>query len=79
MGDELTDLEKAVLRIERGWWKIAHTRERAIRKELSMSPTKYHLLLSKMLDADHVWRADPVLIDRLRRLRGRRLAERGQA
>lgn len=78
MNPDLTDLEAAVLRIERGWWKIAPTRERAIRSELGMSPGKYHFLLSRMLDDARIWRADPAIVDRLRRLRDQRLIERGQ-
>ncbi|MEW6898704.1 DUF3263 domain-containing protein [Trueperella pyogenes] len=74
---ELTELERAVLRIEREWWRIAATREQAIRSELGMSPSKYYIQLSRMLDCERVWKADPVLVDRLRRLRDGRLAERG--
>lgn len=77
MEDELSDLERSILDIERGWWRLAPTREQAIRQELGMSPSKYYLLLSRMLDSPRVWKSDPVLIDRLRRLRDSRLAERG--
>ncbi|WP_197552655.1 DUF3263 domain-containing protein [Trueperella pecoris] len=74
--DELTELERTILRIERGWWHLGATRDQAIRSELGMSPSKYYMLLSRMLDSERVWRADPVLVDRLRRLREGRLAER---
>lgn len=73
---ELSEVERKILEVERGWWKLAPTREQAIWSELKMSETKYYLLLSRMLDSERVWRADPVLIDRLRGLREKRLAER---
>ena len=71
-------LQEQVLRIEKSWWKIANTREQAIRKELGISPLRYYMILSKLLDdADFYWQ-DPQLVDRLRALRRGRLAERGQ-
>ncbi len=73
---EVSEFELSVLEFERGWWRHGKTRDQAIRKVMSMSPIKYHLLLSHMLDSERVWRADPVLVDRLRRLRDERLAER---
>ena len=73
---ELSELEQAVLRVERGWWKVADTREAAIRKLTGFSESQYYLLLSALLDERRFWRADPVLVDRLRRLREQKLAER---
>lgn len=77
MNDELTDLERSILDIERGWWRVAPTREQAIQRELGMTASKYYFLLSRMLDSPRVWAADPALVERLRRLRDARLAERG--
>lgn len=73
------DLEQKVLLIERKWWTIAPTREQAIRKVLGFTPMKYYLLLSSLLDCERFWKQDPVLVDRLRRLREAKLQERGQA
>ena len=73
---ELSELEQAVLRVEREWWKVARTREAAIRELTGLSEARYYLLLSALLDQERIWRADPVLVDRLRRLRERKLAER---
>ncbi|MFC5370806.1 DUF3263 domain-containing protein [Arcanobacterium bovis] len=71
-------LYRDVLRIEKGWWTIARTREDAINVVLGISPMRYYLLLSELLDTREFWELDPVLVDRLRSLRDRRLAERGE-
>ncbi|MCM3908102.1 DUF3263 domain-containing protein [Trueperella bernardiae] len=77
MDDELTEVERSILDIERGWWRMAPTREQAIQRQLGMTASKYYLVLSRMLDEPRVWTADPALVDRLRRLRDSRLTERG--
>lgn len=73
---ELSEFEASVLEFERAWWHHGKTRDQAIRRVMKMSPLKYHLLLTHLLDSERLWRADPVLVDRLRRLRDRRLEER---
>lgn len=73
---ELSEFEASVLEFERAWWHHGKTRDQAIRRVMKMSPMKYHLLLTHLLDSERLWRADPVLVDRLRRLRDRRLEER---
>ncbi|MDP9806194.1 hypothetical protein J2S70_000776 [Trueperella bonasi] len=75
--EELTEFEASVLEFERAWWRYGATRDQAIRRAMQMSPIRYHLLLTHLLDSEHFWRADPALVDRLRRLREERLAERG--
>ena len=75
-GSELSEFEMLVLEFERTWWRHGKTRDQAIRKVMEMSPLKYHLLLTHMLDSEALWRADPPLVDRLRRLRDERLDER---
>ncbi|MDO5025105.1 MAG: DUF3263 domain-containing protein [Trueperella sp.] len=72
----LSELETRILEVERSWWRIAKTRDQAIREHVGITPTRYYLLLSQMLDSPRVWRADPALIGRLRELRDQRLAER---
>ncbi|WP_124054345.1 DUF3263 domain-containing protein [Arcanobacterium ihumii] len=74
---EVPQLYRDVLRIEKEWWKIARTREAAIGIVLGISPMKYYLVLSELLDNPNFWAIDPVLVDRLRSLRDRRLEERG--
>ncbi|QRV02020.1 DUF3263 domain-containing protein [Arcanobacterium phocisimile] len=73
---QLTEMEEKVLHVEQSWWTIAKTKERAISQELHISPMRYYALLSRMLDDERVWKANPQLIDRLRRLRDARIEER---
>lgn len=72
----LSEFEAKALEFERGWWQYGATRDLAIRHAMGMNSVRYHLLLTRMLDQEHVWRADPVLVDRLRKLRDERLGER---
>lgn len=74
--DELNDREKSILDLEKNWWTIAPTRERAIVESLDITPTRYYLILSQLLDDPRAWRYDPVLVDRLKRLRMNKLDER---
>ncbi|MCI5825557.1 MAG: DUF3263 domain-containing protein [Arcanobacterium sp.] len=74
--EELSELEQAVLRVEREWWRIAATREAAIKKATGLTPSRYYVLLSALLEQPRFWRADPVLVDRLRHLRDRKFDER---
>ncbi|WP_394263224.1 DUF3263 domain-containing protein, partial [Trueperella sp.] len=64
-GGELSEFEASVLELERAWWHHGKTRDQAIRRVMKMSPLKYHLLLTHLLDSERLWRADPVLVDRL--------------
>lgn len=74
--DGLTEQEIKILEVEKGWWRLAKTRDQAIREHVGISPMRYYLLLSQMLDTPRVWKAEPALIGRLRELRDRRLDER---
>ncbi|SDU78890.1 DUF3263 domain-containing protein [Arcanobacterium phocae] len=74
--EELTEIERRILALEESWWTIAQTKDRAIEQELGMTPMRYYILLSRMLEEERVWRARPQLVDRLRRLRDKRTNER---
>ncbi|MCI6574688.1 MAG: DUF3263 domain-containing protein [Arcanobacterium sp.] len=74
--DDLNELERAVLHVEREWWRIADTREAAIKRETGLTPSRYYVLLSSLLDQPRFWRADPVLVDRLRHGRDSKFDER---
>ncbi|MDR6939808.1 DUF3263 domain-containing protein [Arcanobacterium hippocoleae] len=73
---ELADLQRKILQIESGWWKIAESRSDAIKQLLGFSETRYYLILGTLLDSPDFWKLDPPLVDRLRRLRDQKLAER---
>lgn len=69
----------AILAFERRWWRFAGAKEEAIRRELGLSPTAYYQLLSRLLDDPLALQAEPVLVERLRRLRAIRDRRRAGA
>ncbi|MFD9123928.1 DUF3263 domain-containing protein [Kitasatospora sp. NPDC059571] len=73
---DLTERERAVLALEARPWRTAGAKERAIREELDVSATRYYQLLNALLDRPEALAAEPVLVNRLRRIRERRRAER---
>ena len=75
----LTPRDLAILAFERRWWRFAGAKEEAIRRELGLSPTAYYQLLSQLLDDPVAIQAEPVLVDRLRRLRATRDRRRAGA
>ncbi|MFH9658778.1 DUF3263 domain-containing protein [Streptomyces sp. NPDC017248] len=73
---ELGSREKAVLALERRGFPGAGAKERAIREELGLAPVRYYQLLNALLDDERALAHDPVTVNRLRRLREARRAER---
>jgi hypothetical protein len=69
----------AILAFERRWWRFAGAKEEAIRRELGLGPTTYYQLLNRLLDDPLALEAEPVLVDRLRRLRATRDRRRAVA
>ncbi|MGP4046420.1 DUF3263 domain-containing protein [Streptomyces sp. 2A115] len=76
MEEELTPQERAVLALERRGWATPGAKERAIREELALAPVRYYQLLNALLDAPRALAHDPVTVNRLRRVRDVRRAER---
>ncbi|WP_045305212.1 DUF3263 domain-containing protein [Saccharothrix sp. ST-888] len=72
----LSERELAVLALEARPWRTAGAKERAIREELDLSATRYYQLLNGLLDRQEALAHDPVLINRLRRIRAAKRAER---
>lgn len=68
----LTDTHRAVLDIERKWWRYAGVKEARIHDELGMTPTRYTQVLNALLDDSTAEALDPQLVRRLRRLRDAR-------
>ncbi|MEU1009525.1 DUF3263 domain-containing protein [Streptomyces sp. NPDC088810] len=73
---ELGTREKAILALERRAFPGPGAKERAIREELDLSPVRYYQLLNALLDDERALAHDPVTINRLRRVREARRAER---
>jgi hypothetical protein len=63
----MTEQEHAIMRFESKWWRLAGSKESAIRDEFGFSPTRYYQLLHGLLSRQDVEAAYPVLVHRLRR------------
>lgn len=72
----LTARDEAVLAVERRSWPGPGPKERAIREQLGISPTRYYQLLNALLDDPRALAHDPVTVNRLRRVRDARRARR---
>ncbi len=64
----MTEQEAAILAFEGRWWRYAGHKEQAIRGELGLSAVRYYQILVRLLDSPEAVAADPVLVNRLRRL-----------
>ncbi|MGW3077111.1 MULTISPECIES: DUF3263 domain-containing protein [unclassified Kitasatospora] len=73
---ELSERERAVLALEARQWRTAGAKERAIREELGLSPTRYYQVLNALLDREEALAHAPVLVNRLRRVREARRGAR---
>ncbi|WP_189942226.1 DUF3263 domain-containing protein [Streptomyces aurantiogriseus] len=74
--EELGARERGILALERRGFPAAGVKERAIREELGLSPVRYYQLLNALLDDPRALALDPVTVNRLRRVREGRRAER---
>ncbi|TFV83140.1 DUF3263 domain-containing protein [Blastococcus sp. CT_GayMR16] len=68
----LGDVDVAILRFERQWWRHAGAKEVQIRDQLGLEPTRYYQRLNVLIDHSAAQAADPVLCSRLQRIRERR-------
>lgn len=66
----LSDRDGRILAFERKWWRFSGAKEQAIFAEFGVSATRYYQVLNQLLDAPEAMAYDPVLVLRLRRLRG---------
>ncbi|MET9515391.1 DUF3263 domain-containing protein [Streptomyces sp. NPDC002994] len=73
---ELSERDRAVLAVERRSWSGAGAKERAMREQLGISPTRYYQLLNALLDDERALAHDPVTVNRLRRVRDARRERR---
>ncbi|MGW4272440.1 DUF3263 domain-containing protein [Streptomyces seoulensis] len=68
--------ERDILALERRGFSGPGAKERAVREELGLSPVRYYQLLNALLDDTRALAHDPVTVNRLRRIRESRRAER---
>jgi len=71
---ELTDRDREIIAFERQWWKYAGAKEQAIKDLFDLSATRYYQVLNALIDRPEALAFDPLLVRRLRRLRGPRHA-----
>lgn len=72
----LTARDLEILDFERQWWRHAGAKERAVRDRFGCSPTRYYQALNALLDRPEALEHDPMLVQRLRRLRAARQTAR---
>jgi len=65
--DPLTEQQRAILDLERQFWRTAGAKEDAIRG-LGLSPTRYYQLATQLLDHPAAMAAEPVTVKRMRRI-----------
>lgn len=72
----LCDRDREILAFERQWWRYAGAKENAITELFDMSATRYYQVLNALIDLPEALEHDPMLVKRLRRLRGTRQRQR---
>ncbi len=72
----LTTLEREMLAFERKWWRQAGAKEQAIKDTFGLSATRYYQLLNTLIELPRALADDPLLVQRLRRLRSKRPHQR---
>jgi hypothetical protein len=58
-----------VLDFEAAWWRSRFAKAAAVRERFGMTLTRYHQQLDRALDRPEALEYDPMLVQRLRRLR----------
>ena len=63
--NQLTELERGVLAIEKKRWRYQGSKEQAIVKELGINATRYYQILSALLEDPRALQEEPLLMKRL--------------
>ena len=74
----MDERDREILAFEAKWWRYAGNKADAIMRTFDMSPIRYAQILNRVLDDPEAQQVDPLLVNRLRRLRGQRATERNQ-
>lgn len=72
----LTRRDRAILDLERTWWKYPGAKVTAIREHIGCTEVRYYQLVGALIDRPEALAADPLLVKRLRRLRDERRDQR---
>ena len=65
----LTDVERAMLDLEGGTWRVPGLKEQAIKDRFGMTSTRYYQRLNSLLSRREAWEYAPTTVSRLRRVR----------
>ena len=69
VGMELTDRDRAILDLERSWFRYAGAKETAVREQFDMSMPRYLQVLHALIDTPEALAYDAQLVRRLQRRR----------
>lgn len=72
VGAELTDVQRRVLDLEACTWRRPGAKEQAIRDQFGVPSARYYQMVNRLVDSPAGEAYAPLLVGRLRRLRGRR-------
>jgi len=75
----LTEFEVKMLEFERSWWRHAGVKESSIKELFNLTPPAYYQLLNNLIDREVAVMAEPILVNRLRRLRDARTQARSSS
>ncbi|MGN7133422.1 DUF3263 domain-containing protein [Rhodococcoides corynebacterioides] len=64
----MTPIQRMMLDMEKRHYRYAGSKEQAIRDELDVAPARYYQLLAALIDEPEALAAEPVLVNRLRRI-----------
>ena len=73
---ELTERDAAILDFEDSWFTSSVPKEQAIMERFSISSARYYQQLNALIDDPSALAYKPLLVKRLRRMRGQRQAAR---
>ena len=65
MSEELSDVEKAMLRFEGRYWRLTGVKERAIRDTFDMSSTDYYHALARLIERPAAMQENPIVVKKL--------------
>ena len=66
----MTDVEKRMLELAGARWRYAGSLEQVVRDELGISLTRFWQRVNQLCDTEEALAYSPVLVNRLRRIRG---------
>ncbi|HEX2893651.1 MAG TPA: DUF3263 domain-containing protein [Marmoricola sp.] len=73
---DLTDELSRMLDLERSQWKYPGAKDSAIREQFGIGSTRHYHVLNWVIDQSEALAYDPLGVQRLRRLRARRVQQR---